>query len=79
MRDQVTEADVGTPVVHDGERVGKVVDYENETAFVDPAPGVVETVAAKLDVDDSDHRVRPLEPELVEAVTDDEIRLRTEL
>jgi len=79
MRDRVTGADVGKPVVHDGERVGTVVDYENETAFVDPNPGVAETVAAKLGLEAHGAAALPLRRELVAGVGDDEVRLRAAL
>ncbi|MFB6141598.1 MAG: PRC-barrel domain containing protein [Halosimplex sp.] len=79
MGDRVTGADVGKPVVRDGERVGEVVAYENGTAFVDPNPGVAETVAAKLGLEAGGNRARPLQPELVAAVTDGAVRLKTEL
>ncbi|WP_049931136.1 hypothetical protein [Halosimplex carlsbadense] len=79
MRDRVTESDVGKPVVHDGERVGKIVDHENGTAFVDPNPGVAETVAAKVGLEDHGKEAFPLQRELVDGVGDEEIRLETEL
>ncbi|WP_436912317.1 PRC-barrel domain containing protein [Halosimplex marinum] len=78
-RDHVTEADVGKPVVHDGERVGRVVDYENETAFVDPNPGVTETVAAKLGVEDHGKEAFPLQRELVAGIDDETVRLKAEI
>ncbi|WP_415383590.1 hypothetical protein [Halosimplex sp. TS25] len=79
MGDRITEDDVGKPVVHDGERVGKLVDYENETPFVDPNPGIAETVAAKLGVEDHGKAAFPLEREAVADVGDETIRLRVDL
>ncbi|WP_459190716.1 PRC-barrel domain containing protein [Halosimplex sp. J119] len=79
MADRVTEEDVGKPVVHDGERVGKVVAYENETPFVDPNPGIAETVAAKLGVEDHGAEAFPLHTETVADVDEEAIRLRVDL
>ncbi|QLG29655.1 PRC-barrel domain containing protein (plasmid) [Halorarum halophilum] len=79
--DTVTEDDVGKEVVYNDDTVGRIVEIRHGTAYVDPDPGIVETVAAKLGwADASDEEdAYPLQEETVERVTDDEVRLRTDL
>ena len=77
----VTEDDVGKEVVYGDDTVGRVVDVRHGTAYVDPDPGIVETVEAKLGwADASDEEdAYPLQEETVSRITDDEVHLRTDL
>ncbi|ESP86877.1 PRC-barrel domain-containing protein [Candidatus Halobonum tyrrellensis] len=74
-----TDDDEGKKVVNqNGEDVGRVVDVRHATAYVDPDPGMFETVKSKLgwgDVDD-DEDVYPLQDADVESVDDDRVLLR---
>lgn len=78
---QMTDDDVGkTVVTEDGTEVGIVSGYRYGTAYVDPDPGLTTKLKAKLgweDTDDDDGY--PLQQEAVDTVTDDEIRLRSDL
>ena len=78
---EMTDDDVGKSVVLDGETVGRVVDVRHGTAYVDPDPGIVETIEAKLGWTDASEEegTYPLQEETIETVTDDEIRLRSNL
>jgi hypothetical protein len=76
---QVTEADVGKPVVYDGDTVGRIVEYTDATAYVDPDPDLADTVRSKLGWGHADEESFPLQRELVEEITDDEIRLMARL
>lgn len=71
-----TSDDEGKKVIGtDGEQIGIVSSVESGRAYVDPDPGISDTVMSKLgwgDVDDGDF---PLEESNVDTVTDDEIRL----
>lgn len=76
-RTEITEDDEGKEVVGpDGEEVGRIVDVEHGTAHVDPDPGIAETVMSKLGWGDRDEDTYPLQEASVEAITDDEVRLR---
>ena len=74
-----TDDDEGKKVVNQNdEDVGRVVDVRHGTAYVDPDPGMFETVKSKLgwgDVDD-DEDVYPLQDADVESVDDDRVLLR---
>ena len=54
---------------------GVGVDVEHGTAYVDPDPGITETVMSKLGWADRDEDTYPLQEESIETITDDEIRL----
>lgn len=77
----ITEDDVGKTVQYGDDTVGRVVDIRHETAYVDPDPGIVETISAKLGWADAEDEegAYPLQEEAVERITDDAIRLRTDL
>ena len=75
MSHNVTEDDEGKPLKHGNDKVGRVVDVEHGTAYVDPDPGITETVMSKLGWADHDEDTYPLQEESIETITDDEIRL----
>lgn len=75
---EFTKDDVGKAVLDaDGNQVGRIVDTEGGTGFVEPDPNVVETIRSKLgwedrDRDEGEYR---LDGDDVTAVTDDTVRL----
>lgn len=79
MRTNVTEDDEGKEVVQDGETVGRVVDVDHGTAYVDPDPGITERLLSKLGWADRDEDSYPLQETAIDQVTDDQIRLRSGL
>lgn len=79
MRTNVTEDDEGKEVVQDGETVGRVVDVDHGTAYVDPDPGITETLLSKLGWTDRDEDSYPLQETAIDQVTDDQIRLKSGL
>jgi hypothetical protein len=76
---QFSDSDEGKPVVMGEEKVGMVAAVEHGTAHVDPDPGLTDKIKAKLDWGDRDDDTYPLQEERVDAVTDDEVRLRSDL
>ena len=77
MATEISDHDEGKKVVVDGEQVGMVSRVEHGTAYVDPDPGITDKVKSKLGWGDRDDDTYPLQEESVEAVTDDEIRLKS--
>lgn len=78
MSPTITENDEGKPVVHGTETIGRVVSVDHGTAYVDPDPGVTDTVKSKLGWADKDEETYPLQEANVARVTDDEIQLDEE-
>lgn len=76
---QFSEDDEGKSVVVDGDTVGIVSEVEHGTAYVDPDTGITDKLKAKLDWGDRDEDTYPLQEQAVDTVTDDEIRLRSNL
>ncbi|MFW6320496.1 MAG: PRC-barrel domain containing protein [Halohasta sp.] len=78
MRSTISPDDESKPVRNaSGERVGRVVAVDGETAHVDPDPGLTETFLAMLgwaEADD-DGETYALSSEAVAEITDEEIRL----
>lgn len=74
-----TESDEGKKVVRGDKTVGRVVDVKHGTPYVDPDPGITDTLKSKLGWADADEDTYPLQDETIEEVTDDEIRIRTTL
>ena len=73
-----TNDDVGKHVMNaTGDTIGIVTDVRNGTPYVDPDPGMFDTVKAKLGWEDVDEDTYPLQDDQVSEVTDDEIRLRS--
>lgn len=77
MAHTFTEDDEGKTVVNDeGEEVGMVATVEHGTAYVDPDPGLTDTIKSTLGWGDSDDEdTYPLQEESVASVTDDEVHL----
>jgi len=77
---ELTEEDQGKNVVNAaGDDVGVISGFRGGQAYVDPDPGMTEKIMSSLgwaDVDEDDYA---LEADQVAEVTDDEVRLRSEL
>ena len=72
----ITGEDEGKRVVNDmGDEVGIVADVRAGTAYVDPDPGITDTIASKLGWGDADEETYALSDDRIAEVTDDEIRL----
>lgn len=77
MSPQFTDDEVGKTVVNaNGEEIGMIAAVERGTARVDPDPGLTDTIKAALGWEDAGDEAFPLEAEKIEAITDDEVRLK---
>lgn len=77
MRHTITDDDEGKEVVNStGDSVGRVVEVRHGTAYVDPDPGLTDTVMSKLGWGDADEESYPLQEDAIETVTDDRIKLK---
>jgi hypothetical protein len=77
---QITDDDVGKTVVDDdGDEVGIVSAVEYGTAYVDPDPGITTKLKTKLGWEDREEAGYPLQEAAVGTVTDEQIRLRSDL
>lgn len=73
----LTEDDEGKRVVTSGgDEVGMITEVRGETAFVEPDPGMFDKIKANLDWGDAGEDTYPIGTSDIEAVTDDEVRLR---
>ncbi len=79
MQTDITPDEEGKPVVYGDDELGRIVEVSDGTAYVDPDPGVVETIASKLGWAEAGEDAYPLRPELVAAVDGDAVRLKTEM
>jgi len=71
-----TSSDEGKQIVnHTGETIGRVVEVDDGRAYVDPDPGVTDTVMSKLGWGSRDEGTYALNSDDVETITDDEVRL----
>lgn len=73
----ITENDEGKRVVDaDGKKLGIVSGVRSGTAYVDPDPGIGDTIMSKLGWENIDEDDYPLDHGDVELITEDEIKLR---
>ncbi|MDS0260767.1 PRC-barrel domain containing protein [Haloarcula sp. S1CR25-12] len=80
MAHTLTEEDEGKKVVnHDGDTIGVISGFRGGQAYVDPDPGITENVMSTLGWSDVDEDDYALNSDQVEHVTDDEVRLTSEL
>lgn len=70
-----SDDDEGKQVKHGDDTVGRIVEVDHGTAYVDPDPGMTETVKSKLGWADRDEDTYPLQESAVESV-DDEVQLK---
>lgn len=76
---QFSEDDQGKAVVMGDEKVGMIQRVEGGRAYVDPDPGITDQVKATLDWGDMDEDTYPLQDDRVDTITDDEVRLRSQM
>jgi len=76
-----TDDDEGKKVLRGDDSVGRIVDVEHGTAYVDPDPGLTESIKSKLGWSDgaSDADTYPLQEEAVERVDDDAVHIKERL
>jgi hypothetical protein len=76
----VSESDKGKKIVNaHGDVIGIVSSVRGGTAYVDPDPGVTDKIMSKLGWSSTDDEDYPLNQSKIDAVTDDEIRLKRDL
>ena len=76
-RTDIGDDDEGKKVIGpNGEEVGRIKTVEHGTAYVDPDPGLTDTVMSKLGWGDRDDDTYPLQEASVREVTDDEVHLQ---
>lgn len=75
-RNHVTGDDEGKTVVDsNGQKIGMVSEVRSGTAYVDPDPGLTDSIRSKLGWGEADQEDFELEEDRIHTVTDDEIRL----
>lgn len=80
MAPQFTDDDIGKDIVNaNGDKVGIVGDVEHGTAYVEPDPGITDSIKAALGWGTTDEDAYPLQEEAIDRVTDDEVRLEGDL
>ncbi|WP_438267515.1 PRC-barrel domain containing protein [Haladaptatus halobius] len=73
----MTDDDEGKRVINqNGDEIGVVAEVREDTAYIDPDPGMFESIKDKLGWGDIDEDTYPLQDENIEQVTNDEIRLQ---
>lgn len=76
MQHNITEEDEGKKVIGaTGDEIGIVSGVRGGTAYVDPDPGLTDSLKSRLGWGDVDQEDYPLEDAHIERVTDDEIHL----
>jgi hypothetical protein len=73
---QFTDEDEGKRVVNaDGDEIGIVETVEGGSAYVNPDPGITDTIKSKLGWGDSDEESYELPEQNIKAITDDEVQV----
>lgn len=67
--------DEGKKVKHGDDTVGRIVEVDHGTAYVEPDPGLTDAVMSKLGWADRDEDTYPLQEAAVESVDDDAVHL----
>lgn len=79
-QEPLTESDEGKRVVNaEGDEIGMISEVRGGTAYVDPDPGITDTITSKLGWSDRDEDDYPLDRSSIEMASDDEIRLKEDL
>jgi len=76
---QFSKDDEGKDVVVGDEKVGMIQEVEGSMAHVNPDAGVSDRIRASLDWGDGHQDTYPLKDEMVDTITDDEVRLRDQM
>lgn len=73
----LTKDDEGKRVLNtDGTEVGRIVDIRDGHGYVEPDPGMIATIKAKLGWATRSDEAHPLDEGSIEEITDDAIYLR---
>lgn len=76
----LTSEDVGKILVDvEGEELGVVTDVEDNTAWIDPEPGLGEAILAAFGWTEKNEDDYSIDGDLVDTVTDEEIRVNADL
>lgn len=79
-RRNITDDDEGKQVVNAaGEKIGMVTGVKAGTAYVNPDPGIADSIRSKLGWGDVDKDDFALQEDRIDTITDDEIRLKSNL
>jgi len=77
MNYDIDESVEGYSVVNaSGDEIGIVSDVRGGTAYVDPNPGLTDTIRSKLGWNDPDAEDFPLRGDQIDAIGDDRIHLK---
>lgn len=77
QRSHITDDDEGKRVINaSGDRMGRVSNVEGGRAFVDPDPGVTDTIRSKLGWGKEDKDDYQLHSDRIDTITEDEVRLK---
>ena len=76
-RTEISKDDAGKRVVNsEGNKIGMISEVKNGTAYVDPDPGIADSIRSRLGWGDADADDYQLESGRIHAITDDEVRLK---
>lgn len=79
-RSHVTDDDEGKRVVNaSGDEMGRISKVESGRAFVDPDPGITDTIRSKLGWAKEGQDDYQLHADRIDTITDDEVRLKDNL
>ncbi|MDZ5810630.1 PRC-barrel domain containing protein [Halorubrum sp. AD140] len=77
VRTKISDDDEGKRVVNSrGKKIGMVTEVKNGTAYVDPDPGIADSIRSRLGWGDADDDNYELESRRIDRITDDEIHLK---
>lgn len=77
MQRSLTEDDEGKTVVSaSGDALDLIEEVRGNTAYINPEPGIVDRIKSKLGWADADEDDYPIDNEMVDRITDDEVKLR---
>lgn len=62
-------------VAADGDELGMVTGVRDDVIYVDPDPGLTDTISAKLGWDNVSEEDYTLQSDTIQEITDDEVRL----
>lgn len=77
QRSHITDDDEGKRVINaSGDGMGRVSNVEGGRAFVDPDPGVTDTIRSKLGWGKENKDDYQLHSDRIDTITEDEVRLK---
>lgn len=79
MQHDLSEDDEGKTIVDShGEKIGMVSEVRGGSAYVDPDPGMTDSVKTRMGWGDADEDDYQIESSRIDSVDDDQIRLRSD-